>query len=254
MVSALLASPVMAQPAAPFGQAQAPAGVYTTRDQPQGGALPWLQQQQSGTAPAQPGAPAQYTPFQRSTPYGSQAVPAPLPMERAVPVENIDGIEVTEPAAPAPAMLEADPVKEDPAAPTELTAPMFASNGDTKTPRQIVLRVLNKVTARAEELKAKPGETLKFGKLEIEAVQCYQSAPTSLPDSVALLSIREQLADQKRAKLLFHGWMYASTPSLTALEHPIYDVTMVECAMRTKPADAVGADADKAKKPSKTAE
>jgi len=163
-----------------------------------------------------------------------------------VPVENIDGIEVTEPAAPAPAVLEADPVKEDPAAPTELTAPMFDAKADTKTPRTITLRVLNKVTARAEELKAQPGEVLKFGRLEITAGQCYRSAPNSLPDAVALLSIHETLPQQKRPKLLFHGWMYATTPSLTALEHPIYDVTMVDCALRQP------APADAAENPKKT--
>jgi hypothetical protein len=91
--------------------------------------------------------------------------------------------------------------------------------------------VLNKVTARSEMLTTPPGKTLNFGKLSIEARQCYQSVPNSLSDSVALLAIHEQVPDRKEPKLLFQGWMYASSPSITALEHPIYDVTMVECRM-----------------------
>lgn len=248
--SSMLVAPALAQDgsgsaAAPFQQQ----GVYTTKDAPKpaagNAALPWLKDGQ--------GKPAEYVPFQRATPYGSQAIPAPLPMERSVPVENIDGIEVTEPAAPStPPVDEANPVEEDPAAPTELTAPLFAANTDTKTPREIELRVLNKVTTHAQDISLKPGESTNFGKLSIMATNCFVSTPASQSDSVALLTIKETQLDSKQPpKLLFHGWMYASTPSLTALEHPIYDVTMVDCTMKTAPADAVE---QKAEKPAKKAE
>lgn len=225
-------------------------GIYTTKDTPpaapRGETLPWLKDGE--------GKPAEYVPFQRATPYGSQAVPAPLPMERSVPVENIDGVEVSEPAAPAtPVVDEANPVEEDPAAPTELTAPLFAASTDTRTPREVKLRVLNKVTTHTQDVTLKPGEEEKVGRLQIKASNCFVSIPSSQPDSVALLSISEQSADKekKEPKLLFHGWMYASSPSLTALEHPIYDVTMIDCVMKTAPVDAVVDDkkpADKAKK------
>jgi hypothetical protein len=255
------------------GSALAQQGFYTTKQDPiivpKGTVLP-AQNNNAGSAPvlappapmSAPAAPtasgtppaAAYIPFQRATPYGQQAVPAPLPMNRAVPVENIDLIEVTEPAAPAPQTFEANPVEEDPAAPTEMNAPIFAPNSDTKTPREVVLRVLNKVTAQAAELKAKPGETLQFGQLEITAVQCFQSTPSSLPDTVALLDISEkQPGVVGKPKLLFHGWMYASSPSLTALEHPIYDVTMVDCAMKTKAVDALDVKKPATGKAKKTA-
>lgn len=246
LACSMLVAPALAQQqgAAPF-QRQ---GVYTTKNEPtaapKGDALPWLKDGE--------GKPAEYVPFQRATPYGAQAVPAPLPMNRAVPVENIDGIEMSEPAAPMmPPIDEANPVAEDPAAPTELTAPLFAASTDTKTPREIVLRVLNKVTTHAQDLTLKPGESTHFGKLEIEATNCFISMPSSQSDSVALLTIREAQIDKKALpKLLFHGWMYASSPSLTALEHPIYDVTMIDCAMKTKPVDALDQNADKPKEKS----
>lgn len=192
-------------------------------------------------------------PFKKGSSLPTPGAPAALPMNQSVPIENIDGVEVSEPAAPVEMHDVANPAAEDPAAPTELTAPLFAANSDTKTPREIVLRVLNKVTARAELLKAKPGEVIEFGKLSIDAIQCFQSAPNSQPDSVALLSVSEHMPDKKEPKLLFHGWMYASSPSITALEHPVYDVTMVDCAMKEqKPSDAVeAATDDKAKKPAK---
>jgi hypothetical protein len=236
----LLAAPAFAQQS----------GIYTTKDE----SLPWLQKQQEQMPPGyQPSVPGKGDiPFQRATPYGAQAVPAPLPMDRSVPVENIDGIEVSEPAAPAEVPVGADPASEDPAQPTEHNSPLFSTEPDTSAPRTIVLRVLNKVTARAETLEAKPGETLQFGKLSIDARQCYQSMPNSQPDAVALLAIYEQLPDRKAPKLLFQGWMYGSSPSITALEHPIYDVTMVECRMNAPEAKELVDDA-KAEKPKKKA-
>lgn len=252
-VGGLLAAPVFAQEQG--GMAPNPfqrPGVYTTKEAPSaapaGQQLPWLKDGE--------GKPAEYVPFQRATPYGSQAIPAPLPSERSVPVENIDGIEMSEPAAPATAPIdEANPAQEDPAAPTELTAPLFAANTDTKTPRDIKLRVLNKVTANAQDIYLKPGETEKVGRLEIQASNCFVSIPSSQSDSVALLTISEHLPDKekKEPKLLFHGWMYASSPSLTALEHPIYDVTMVDCMLKTAPVDAVPDAKKTAEKPKKKA-
>ena len=255
LLGAALAAPALAQQPGtgaptPFDQRN----MYTTKDtppapaNPQNEVLPWLKDGQ--------GKPAQYVPFQRATPYGSQAIPAPLPMERSVPVENIDGIEVMEPAAPAtPPIDEANPVAEDPAAPTELTAPLFAANTDTKTPREMTLRVLNKVTTHAETITLKPGDMQRVGKLEIAATNCFVSIPSSQPDSVALLTISEQPPgkEKKQPKLLFHGWMYASSASLTSLEHPVYDVTMIDCIMKTAPVDAVPEAKKEAGKPAKKA-
>lgn len=246
MRRASLAAGVALCLAMPAAAQQPPQGFYTTKEPaPAGDDLPWLRKQQEqlppGYKPSVPG-PGDI-PFQRATPYGQQAVPAPLPMNSAVPVETIDGIEVSEPPAPPTDLPpSADPASADPAAPTELNAPLFSADADTQTPRTIVLRVLNKVTARSEMLKAKPGEVLEFGKLRIQARQCFQSVPSSLPDAVALLSIAEHLPDREEPKLLFQGWMYASSPSVTALEHPIYDVTMVECQMRNQEAKDALAD------------
>jgi hypothetical protein len=256
----------------PFGVAQptAPArnGFYSTKQPdaapvPPSANLPWQQADPEVIAPppviAAPGQqstpqfPAGYMPFKRGSSTPVPGAPSALPMDRAVPVENIDGIEVTEPAAPMDMQDVANPVADNPATPTELTAPLFAADGDSKSPREIELRVLNKVTAQAELLKAKPGATIEFGRLSIEAVQCYQSSPSSQPDSVALLKISEHVPEQEKPKLLFHGWMYQSSPSITSLEHPVYDVTMVDCSMKAQtPADAVKADTEqKPKKPAK---
>lgn len=239
-------------------EAKKPAVPYVEPAQP----LPWLKQpaQQPQTLPPsyKPSVPdPNAIPFQRgsSMPNSYQPVIQGGPAQQAVPVENLDAVEVTEPAAPSQPVVGANPAEEDPAAPTELTSPLFSAEVDTKTPRTIALRVLNKVTARAETLVLKPGEEVEFGKLRIRAQNCYRSVPTSQPDSVALLDIKEHIPDQQELKELFHGWMYASSPSITALEHPVYDVALADCRMAaSKPADATKDEKSDKKNDAKPAE
>lgn len=146
----------------------------------------------------------------------------------AIPVPNVDAVEVSEPAPPAPPPPGADPVSEDASLPTEFSSPIFEGT-DNGMPRKIVIRALNKVTAQSQLFRIRPGETVSFGKLKITATICRVSVPTSQSDSAGLLDIREEQPGIVGMKALFHGWMYASSPSITSLEHPIYDVTMVNC-------------------------
>ena len=161
---------------------------------------------------------------------GAPEVPSGPHTAVAVPVSGVDAVEVSEPAPPAPVAPGADPVNEDAAKPTELTSPIFDGAQDSGAPRKIVFRALNKVTGQSTLFTTKPNDTVKFGKIEITAIMCRTSIPTSQTDYAGLLDIREQQPDTKLGlKPLFRGWMYASSPSITGLEHPIYDVTMVSC-------------------------
>ena len=183
------------------------------------------------SAPAMPAK----SPFGHMDKPSGPPVPSGPHATEAVPVGNVDAIEASEPAPPTPVAPGADPVKEDPAAATEFNSPMFEGLKDAGLPRKIVLRALNKVTAQSTLFKVKPGETVRFGQLQITAVMCHTSLPTSQTDYAGLLDIKEQLpgkdvmVNKASLKPIFHGWMYASSPSVAALEHPIYDVTMVSC-------------------------
>lgn len=170
----------------------------------------------------------QKIPFGKATPTGPEIPSAP---HRAVatPIENIDAVEASEPAPPTPVAPEADPASQSHEEPTELTSPIFDSVSDNGAPRRMMLRVLNKVTAQAATYRPAPGEKVRFGQLEITAATCQNSVPTSQPDHAGLLDVYELLPDGKEKKLLFRGWMYASSPSISGLEHPVYDVTMVDC-------------------------
>lgn len=104
-----------------------------------------------------------------------------------------------------------------------LATPALAISG-----KSVVLQGLDKVTARVQTIEAEIGQTVTFGALEITVRACDRTPPTEPPESVVFLDIFEAKPGQKRADL-FHGWMFASSPALNALEHPVYDVWVLEC-------------------------
>lgn len=92
----------------------------------------------------------------------------------------------------------------------------------------VKLQALNKITARTHQMEVKLGEISKFGNLEITLNRCWRAPQTQIPESKALLSIQEKVPGEE-VKTVFEGWMFASSPSLSALEHPVYDVRVLEC-------------------------
>lgn len=91
-----------------------------------------------------------------------------------------------------------------------------------------VLQGLDKVTARISTVTAPIGETVAFGTLRITAETCQEHPPTLAPESAAFLVVDDQPPDEARRRV-FNGWMFASSPGLNALEHPVYDVWVLSC-------------------------
>ena len=91
-----------------------------------------------------------------------------------------------------------------------------------------LLQGLDKVTARISPIPAPIGETVRFGTLEITVRRCVEHPPEEPPESAALLEIREARPGETPLPL-FTGWMFASSPALSALEHPVYDVWVKAC-------------------------
>lgn len=94
--------------------------------------------------------------------------------------------------------------------------------------RTAVLQGLDKVTARVTTLRVDVGDTVTFGTLEIIPRHCEKRPPEETPESAAFLDIAE-VRPGEAAVGLFRGWMFASSPALNALEHPVYDVWVLDC-------------------------
>jgi hypothetical protein len=111
-----------------------------------------------------------------------------------------------------------------------LAAKTFAPEKDnTPSYTTVVLQGLNKVTGRTSKLEGPVGTLLRFGNLEIVARRCWKSDPEEQPENAALLEISELKTGEAPQKI-FLGWMFSSSPGLSGLEHPVYDITVVACS------------------------
>ena len=96
-------------------------------------------------------------------------------------------------------------------------------------PRAIaVLQGLDKVTARVSTFEAPVGESVRFGALRVAVRHCDRTPPQEAPESAAFLEIDEVMEGEEPTPL-FTGWMFASSPGLNALEHPVYDIWVLDC-------------------------
>ena len=98
-----------------------------------------------------------------------------------------------------------------------------------------VMQGLDKITARVSRFEAPVGKAVTFGTLSIVVRDCQKSAPEERPENAAFIEISETKPGEGKVQL-FSGWMFSSSPALSALDHPVYDVNLLECkAARTAP-------------------
>ena len=96
-------------------------------------------------------------------------------------------------------------------------------------PKQVAeLQLLDKVTARISVLRAPVGQPTQAGPLTIRIAACNARPPDEVPDAAAFLEI----TDSRRAagfQEVFRGWMFANAPGVNMLEHPVYDLRVLDC-------------------------
>ena len=92
-----------------------------------------------------------------------------------------------------------------------------------------VLKGLDKITARVSALEVPVGGSVAFGSLRIKLDACNKRPPEEMPETTALLEIDEIHPGESVETRLFTGWMFASSPALSALEHPVDDVWVIDC-------------------------
>lgn len=115
-------------------------------------------------------------------------------------------------------------IPADPDAPEELTS---------RPGTILVLRGLDKITALTEDFEVRIGETRVFGSLEITANYCRRRPPEETPEIFAFMQIADRRTDgfgsEDESETVFSGWMFGSNPALNPLEHPVYDVWVIDC-------------------------
>lgn len=96
----------------------------------------------------------------------------------------------------------------------------------------VILQGLNKVTGKTSKLEGPVGTLMTFGNLQIVARRCWKSDPFDRPENAVLLDISETRQGEA-PRQTFLGWMFSSNPGLSGLEHPVYDITVIACEIKS---------------------
>lgn len=110
-----------------------------------------------------------------------------------------------------------------------------------------VFAALDKVTARISKFEVGLGQTIKFGALKVTPRVCYSRPGTEQPKTTSFVDVDETMLDGTE-KRVFSGWMFAESPGLNAVEHPVFDVWLTECQKPAKTAAAPKAPGETAGK------
>jgi len=92
---------------------------------------------------------------------------------------------------------------------------------------KVIIQGLDKITARIETFEIFVGQSYKFGVLDIFVKRCVFSKPIDKPESLAFLKINDN--SDRLSEVKFRGWMFASSPALSALQDSVYDISILAC-------------------------
>lgn len=87
---------------------------------------------------------------------------------------------------------------------------------------------LDKITGRIVSFEVGIDETVQFGALQMTPRVCFTKPPTETPNTTSFIEVDEPSTDGK-TKRVFSGWLFAASPGLHGLEHPVYDIWLVDC-------------------------
>jgi hypothetical protein len=100
-----------------------------------------------------------------------------------------------------------------------------AAQGWVKRPRAD-LQLLDKITARITRVTAEVGKPVEYGTLSILVGSCNARPAGEVPDSAAWLEVTDS---RRPGETMFRGWMFASAPAVSMMEHPVYDLRVLDC-------------------------
>jgi hypothetical protein len=109
----------------------------------------------------------------------------------------------------------------------------FAALAGPAAAQRAVVRGLDKITGHARDYAIPIGRSARIGSIEVTARACSKNAPEETPEVRIYVEVYDYTpaaagAEGERREL-FHGWMFASSPGLNALDHPTYDIWAVDC-------------------------
>ena len=92
-----------------------------------------------------------------------------------------------------------------------------------------LFRGLDKITGEVHDFHVFMDETVQFGALQLTARVCYDRPPTEQEQTSVFVEVDELTLD-RRIQRIFAGWMFAESPGLNAIDHPVYDIWLTACS------------------------
>ena len=172
-------------------------------------------------------------------PPGAEAAPAPQPVQPAQPGQTAPGQPGI--ARPTPGAIPGVPQPLDTSAPPTDEVVVEPPPQRIANPTA-VFSGLDKITGRIISFDVALNETVQFGALQVTPRVCYSRPPTETPNTDAFVEV-DEVTLQGEIKRIFTGWMFAASPGLHAVEHPIYDVWLTDCKGGRNPAVAEAPEA-----------
>jgi hypothetical protein len=200
----------------------------------------------SDVPPAEPlPAPMNLPPAARPGASAIQSQPLAPPPGTAAPTQaNVPPQPGTQPNAPVQTLPGLPPgVRQPRAAPQQADTPQPGDEVVVEPPPQrianptAVFSGLDKITGRITSFDVAINETVQFGALQVTPRVCYSRPPTENPNTDAFVEV-DEVTLSGEIKRIFTGWMFAASPGLHAIEHPIYDVWLTDCKGGSNPAVA----------------
>ena len=111
-----------------------------------------------------------------------------------------------------------------------------------------VFAALDKVTATIKKFEVPVNATVAYGSLRVTPRKCYSRPADQQPKTTTFVEVDEVQLDGKRSRL-FTGWMFAESPGLNAVEHPVFDVWLTNCKGAPETAGATSQDQSGANAP-----
>jgi len=114
-----------------------------------------------------------------------------------------------------------------------VAAVFFAAAAGPASAQRAVIRGLDKITGHASDYTLTIGRAARVGSLEVIARSCSKSAPEEAPEVRIYVEVFDHPAaregEESERREIFHGWLFASSPGLSAVDHPTYDIWAIDC-------------------------
>ena len=164
-----------------------------------------------------------------------QQEPLPPPQQKAPPQQQSPQLppELTQP--PAKAEKKATKTKQKQKDGKDLPPPTTTLETLTQSPEgerianpTAGFSGLDKISGRIIMFEVALNETVQFGALQVTPRACYTRPPTETQNTTAFVEV-DEITLKAEIRRIFSGWMFANSPGLNAVEHPIYDVWLIDC-------------------------